>query len=243
MKKLIYEFNKERHLHTLGGKALTGCTTILSVIAKPALIPWAAKITVEYIRENIRRLNIMNPKQFKQLLLEAKSAHSKRKEKAGNFGTKTHDEISLFISRAISENTGYMIDGATDNEAVKNFIDWAIKGKVKFLDTERNIYSKKLWLGGIVDFVYMIDGKVWIGDIKTSNSGIYAENFWQCAGYDIMLKEMKLYEKVEGYLIVNLKENGEFNEKRSISIKENKKAFLSCLAIYRIQEKLKTQIK
>ena len=37
-----YQFSEEGHLHILDGKALTGVTTILGVIAKPALIQWSA---------------------------------------------------------------------------------------------------------------------------------------------------------------------------------------------------------
>ena len=35
-------FDAKKHVHTLDGKNLTGVTTVLSVIAKPALIQWAA---------------------------------------------------------------------------------------------------------------------------------------------------------------------------------------------------------
>jgi hypothetical protein len=229
-----YRFNKEKHLHEIEvdgeWKSLTGCTTILSVLAKPALISWAAKMAVEYIRENILKFDLSDPKQFEQLLLEAKSAHTKRKEKAGEWGTEIHSLIENYIK------TG------KEDKKIKNFIDWAIKNKVKFLSSEKNVWSEKLWIGGIVDFVCEIDGQIWIGDIKTSGSGIYPEHFWQCSGYDLMLKDMNLYPNVAGYLILNLKENGDILEKRSISNGDNTKAFLACLDIYRIQEKIKNQV-
>lgn len=259
-----YEFNKEKHLHLLDGKPLTGCTTILSVLAKPALIQWAADMVVYQMgwrspkkplligeknqldasTEFLQWLNGKTVEEWVDFMEEARKAHVKRKEKAGEWGTETHETISNLIRTAIDYNEGKIQDIETTSQAIRNFIDWSIKNKVKFLETEKNIYSESLWIGGIVDFICEIERKVWIGDIKTSKSGIYSENFWQCAGYDLMVKEMKLpfAQDIKGYLILNLKESGEFIEKRSISNGDNTKAFLACLEIYRVKEKIKNQI-
>lgn len=271
-----YRFNKEKHLHQLlvdgEWKNLTGCTTVLGILAKPALIQWAADMAVgalgwtkkdewKEVEGKLKKVEVPQEKRieavkgtynqvmqddevaFLKRLDEARVAHAKRKEKAGDYGTKTHDAISEIIKLSINNNGGYMIKGQVFGEkSVNNFIDWAIANKVKFLDTERNIYSEFLFIGGIVDMVCEIDGEVWIGDIKTSGSGIYPEHFWQCAGYNLMLEEMGLYQNVKGYFILNLKETGEMLEKRSVSNKENRQIFRSCLEIYRAQEKLKTSI-
>ncbi len=244
-----YRFNKERHLHQIevNGefKNLTGCTTVLSVIAKPALISWAAKMATEFLKDKLEGIKKLDQVNYELLLEEAKKVHTKRKESAGDYGTRTHDSISLIISDAIMWNDGFIKkDRTSKDKSVQNFLDWSDKNNIKFLSTEQNIYSEKLFIGGIVDFVCEIDGQVWIGDIKTSKSGIYPENFWQCAGYHLMIKEMemKFANDIKGYLILNLKENGEMLEKRSISNGDNMKAFLACLEIYRIQEKIKNQI-
>jgi hypothetical protein len=241
-----YRFQEKNHLHQLEvdgeWKNLTGCTTILGVIAKPALIQWAANMATDYMRkwwEDGADLG-----KFIDVLAEARTAHCKKKKDAGTYGTQTHSEIENIIKFTI-ENSGdlgrWEVD-PEDNQSIKNFLEWTKTNKVKFLESEKNIYSEKLWIGGIVDFICEIDGKIWIGDIKTSGSGIYPEHFWQCAGYDLMLKDMGLYPEIAGYLILNLKESGEVLEKRSVSNEENKEAFLSCLKIYRIQEKIKSQV-
>jgi len=234
-----YNFNKVKHQHFLDGKQLTGCTTILGVVAKPALIQWAANMAVDYIRANGNWK--LTDEELNKVFEEARKAHTRRKKEAGDYGTKTHEEIENLVLNAIKSNNG-IVTGTSDNKSIQNFINWATENKVKFLESEKNIYSERLWLGGIVDLVVEIDGQVWIGDVKTSGSGIYVENFWQCAGYDLMLQEMNLYPKVTGYLILNLKESGDVLEKRSISNEDNIRAFLACLDIYRIQEKIKNQI-
>jgi len=231
---MTYAFNEKRHLHTLDGVALTGCTTVLSVVAKPALIQWAANMAVNHIRDSYQPLMPLD--KWEEILEEAREAHCKRKTDAGTWGTEMHALIEKHIK---GEKP---IVPAGHFKAWENFLDWEKKNKIKFLESEKNIYSEKHWLGGIVDFVCEIDGDVWIGDIKTSGSGIYAEHFWQCAGYQLMLQEMGLYPNIKGYIILNLKENGKMLEKRSVSNGDNTKAFLSCLEIYRIKEKISNQI-
>jgi len=271
-----YRFNKEKHLHQLlvdgEYKNLTGCTTVLAVLAKPALIQWAADMTAgalgwtkatewQEVNGKLKKIEVPLEKRlealkpvFNQLMQdseelflkrldEARVAHAKKKDKAGDFGTKTHAAIEELIKTAIEKDGGYIMGRTTSKEKpIQNFIDWAVNNEVKFLASEKNIYSEFLFIGGIVDFVCEIDGQKWIGDIKTSGSGIYPEHFFQCAGYNLMMEEMGIYTDIKGYVIVNLKENGEMLEKRSISNDENKQIFRNCLEIYRVQEKLKNSI-
>lgn len=274
---MAYRFNKEKHLHQIEvegvWKNLTGCTTVLNVVAKPNLIQWAADMAVgnfgwikahewqevngklkkiavpkdkrlKLAMEGLKKITVMDQERFLEALDAARVAHSKRKERSGTYGTRTHDEISKVIIDGMQNNDGHVRpeEATSENVSVKNFVSWASKNMVRFLETEKNIYSERLWIGGIVDFVCEIDGKVWIGDIKTSGSGIYPENFWQMAGYHLMLTDMGFYPQVAGYLVLNLKENGEMLEKRSVSNEDNIKGFLACLDIYRLQEKLKVNV-
>ena len=242
MKKDIYEFNKEKHIHSLNGKALSGVTTILNVVSKPFLIPWAANMTAGFLKSKLNEIKELDQEQWEELLNEARKAHTKRKEKAGSYGTKTHEAISDLISSAILNCEGYIKDITSEEKSIQNFIDWAIKNKVKFLASERNVWSKKMFVGGICDIVCIIDGKRWVADIKTSKSGIYEENFWQTSAYDLMLQEQG-DPPADGYLILNLKENGDFGEERSVSNSDNIKAFKACLEIYRLKAKINHKLK
>ena len=236
-----YRFNEQRHLHQLlvdgEWKNLTGCTTVLSVLAKPALIQWSANMAVEYIQEKVKFP--VNLSDWENVLKEAKTAHRKKKEKAGDLGTQIHAEVESIIKTAIQASEG-VIAPQTGSPQANHFIKWAIDNKVKFLETEKCVYSKSKFLGGIVDIVCEIDGKLWLADIKTG-SGIYPEHFAQMAGYNLMLDEMG-YPKIAGHIVLNLKKDGTFQEKRSISTEDSKKLFLACLDIYRLQEKFTNQI-
>ena len=240
--KTGYSFQENGHSHYFDGKKMTGITTVLGVIAKPFLITWAANMAVDFICDHIKELVTGTKDEQDAILKEAKSAHRKKKEEAGNLGTDVHAVIEAKIKEAIERNDG-VIGGHDVNEEpqVSHFIDWAMANDVKFLESEKHIYSEKLWLGGVCDFVCEIEGEVWIGDIKTGKN-IYAEAFFQTAGYQILFEEMELYPNIKGHLILNLKKDGTFDEKRSVSNVDNKSAFLSALNLYRVIEKINGQI-
>ena len=236
-----YSFDKEKHIHTLDGKPLTGVTKVLGVIAKPALIQWSANMAVDHILANVVVAGSDTTIIKTESIEEARSAHRIKKEKAGGWGTEVHSWVEQWImSSILGRELPKPLDGL-QGEACNHFISWAYDNKVKFLESKKNIYSEKLWIGGIVDIVCEIDGKKWICDIKTG-SGVYPEHFFQMAAYDLCLKEMELYDSISGHIVLNLDKKGGFVEKRSVSNEENKNAFLSALTLYRAIEKIKNQV-
>lgn len=237
-----YRFQEGKHLHQLEvdgeWKNLTGCTTILGVVAKPALIQWAANMAVDYVKEKASWIDpFLTEEEYNKVLEEARKAHCRRKEKAGDWGTQVHSEIESYIKNELEGKSNEVYP-----DSIENFVKWTKDNKVKFIATEKNVWSESLFLGGIIDFLCEINGEVWIGDIKTSKSGLYAENFWQCGGYEIMLNECSDYKNIKGYVLLNLKESGDFLEKRSVSNEEHKKAFMACYEIYRQKEKTNNQL-
>jgi len=238
-----YKFTEKGHRYEalVDGvwKKMTGCTTMLNrVIAKPQLIPWSAKMAVEHFKKNKKRLD----NEFDTVCDEAKVAHRKKKEEAGEKGTNVHEIIEKIIKEAIRNDSIVSIPKEfEENKQVKHFIDWALENKVKFLESEKILCSEKMFMGGTVDFVCEIDDQIFIGDIKTGKD-IYADAFFQIAGYHIMLEEMGLYKNVTGYVVLNLRKDGTFKEARSISNDENKKAFLNYYEIDKITQKLNNNI-
>ena len=249
-----YTFDKANHVHALDGKPLTGVTTILGVINKPMLIQWAANQVVEYIKANCE---IEKTKPFtdakehvayfvsEERLNEAKTAHRKKKEAAGDWGTEVHAEVEKYINNAMICEPSGTIDKTEYDSRITHFITWAKDNKVKFLASEKNIYSKEMWVGGIADIVCEIDGKRFVGDIKTS-SGIYPEHFIQASAYAEMLREMgreiapspeevrpELYRPFDGVVIINLKKTGEIDVKFNYDVEGNFNCFKAALTLYR----------
>jgi len=253
-------------------RSLTGCTTVLRVLNKPKLIQWAVDLALSQIgfikneewkkngegfikvkvpekereMEATKGLNListLSPRGFLELLDKIRVAHATKRNDSAKYGKKIHGEIEKIVLKAINENNGYVLESEKHKEPpVQNFIDWSLANKARFLAAERNIYSVKLFIGGILDILCEIDGEVWLMDIKTTDSGIYPENFAQMAGYELMLEEREPSLVIKGYIVLNLKKDGDMLEKRSVSNEENKKYFLACLEIYRQQERIKINI-
>lgn len=231
----MYSFNKEKHIHTLNDRPLMGVTTILSVIAKPALIQWSANMACDYILKKFEEIKypVAIDEQIYEWIKDARSAHRKKKESAGDWGTSVH----LAIEEWIKENKEPSLD-EKGTEVFNKFKEWAIKENVKFLESEKHVYSEKLWIGGIVDLVIEMNGKKYIGDIKTS-SGIYNEAFFQMGAYNLCLEEMGEHKDISGYLVINLRKDGKMDMMIAEDMEVNKKAFVSARDLYEIISKLK----
>lgn len=245
-----FEFDAENHVYTLNGKRLYGITNILSVIAKPALIQWAADEAVKSFgwfdkkkSENVsadmakmadilQTLQEMPSVDFYKLLSDARLAHRKKKDKAASQGTDMHAVIEAIIKEAIEKSNGYIPSTMKGEGQLGKFLEWAETNKVRFIASEKQMYSESLWIAGTCDMVFQKDGKTYIGDIKTT-SGIYDRTpFFQCAGYSLMLAESEKIE-TEGYCIVRLGKDGSFEDKWSFDIEGDRLGFLSALALFK----------
>jgi len=232
-----FTFNEKTHRYYLNGKAMTGCTTVLGMIAKPALISWSARMASEYVLENLKDLN-----DLEEVCEAAKNAHRMKRDKAAESGTDIHAVIEERIKDAI-KNTNGIINGHDVNEEkqVSNFVEWTMNNKVKFLESEKRVYhgDKDKWYAGTLDFLCEIDNDRYIGDIKTSSSIYSREPFAQCAGYRHALEycEPELAKGIQGSIIINIKKNGTFDEDKDVYLstyyEDDLKLFLSALEIYR----------
>lgn len=228
-----YTFDEARHIHLLNGKPLYGVTSVLGVIAKPALIQWAASEAVAYIKNNAKKQEKGIFSVSEATLEEARTAHRRKKEEAGDIGTEVHKAVEEWIKE---KKTPKLNDQGM--KMFENFVNWAEKNKVKFLASEQPLWSEKMWLGGICDFVCEIDGKRYVGDIKTSK-GIYGRDYFlQMAAYMLMLEEMGKKD-FAGSVVVRLGKDGSFEEKFSYAMEDDKKGFLAALELFKVLESYK----
>ncbi len=93
-------------------KEYTGITTVLAIKAKPALIPWAVNEAIKVINANIKYRRLKAFKKGYVLLKEsaieeARTAHTKKKEAAGEHGTSQHSLVQQFIEAEIKRGLAY----------------------------------------------------------------------------------------------------------------------------------------
>lgn len=277
----VFTYEDKKHAYKLNGIELPGTTTPLKLINELSwdadgkmvdksfiIQQWALKCMEQEIYEKLPDLiNLVKPEpkeepqswwkrawsKVEEIILGAKKAPNKKFTGAGISGTEIHARIEQAIKSAIELGNGYIVGKATeDPQQVINFIDWAVKNKVKFLFSEEPIYSKEWMNCGTVDFICEIDGKVLIGDIKTNGdkrryewdaknnkydftkpvSDIHIPALWQTGAYGKMATEdnaRKLLDKVDGVVIVNIKKSGEFDEKLDVRYDYN---FISLVTAY-----------
>lgn len=249
--KFKFEPKTHRYYLNVDGewRPLTGVTTILGVIAKPQLIKWSADMTADYVKMKAKMYRsddafdgdyVVKMKELQEVIEEARKAWSKKRDDSADLGKEVHAEIEQYIKCKING-----IDWFTDNPQVQHFIDWADKHKVEFIASEEQVYSVKLFVAGTYDFACIIDGRKYLGDLKTGNA-LYPEYFYQCAAYRMMAEEMG-HTDFKGSILVRIGRDGKFNEDEDVIISESyedeKEAFLSALTLYRVTQKYQVKRK
>ena len=203
----IDENGRQKHLHLLDGKPLTGTSSVIDVLAKN-LVWWAAELAaveclesgeqIPTIREeyelaakSVDKKKAIDELQKKYpLFKKARFAHFDSKNKKAKQGTDLHAELEKFVKSRMGKNKETVFD-----PKIQPFIDWSDKNVKKFIASEAHCYSEKLWVGGIIDCVAeLIDGNYAVIDFKSSKEA-YPGQFIQTAGYAIQIMENGLFSE------------------------------------------------
>ena len=221
---------------------LFNVSTVSKIIDRsPALIPWAAKVTVEKLLRIIPTIQqdgdpptlIVPPMpfdKFSALALEAKKAHTEHLEEAGDIGKMAHDFLEKYILALIGNDyaaiQGMMAQMCPDERATNCVIaalDWMKAHNVRWISTERKVYSKKYDCCGTLDGLCLTDSctdpsccpkpfkdRRTLLDWKTSNY-LYIEFIYQASAYKAFYLEEFPNEVIDDIWILRLgKEDGEF---------------------------------
>lgn len=173
--KVEIKFFPKSHIYKINGKSVTGVTTILGMYDKSAaLVSWAT----ELFRDHLLDLFEKNVPITMDHVYEGCNLHNQKKTQAADIGTEVHDWIEAYIN---NENPA-MPKSKEAQIGVTSFLEWVESNKVKFISSERVVYSKKHNFVGKMDIEAKVNGKLCLIDIKTSN-GIYNTYYMQTAAY------------------------------------------------------------
>lgn len=238
--------------YKINGKSATGVSSIINMQAKGFLINWSASEAYKDC------LNLSRDK-IAEIIKSKQYAHTRKSDNAKDKGTLAHKEVENFINHYI-ETGNYIMTEIEDEEvktSVERFVKWAIENKVEFLGSEVSVYSKEHFYAGTFDFVCKLNGKLLLGDFKTSKQ-IDDTYYAQGAAYAIAVEENNPEIKFDGIIIVRsilAKEGQVWYEKSSngkakkiqneafevgikYTIEREKTYFLSLLNIYRYSKNL-----
>ena len=196
------------------GKRVPSVTTILGVINKPALIPWANRMG----RQGIDTRTYV--------------------DKLAEVGTLAHYWIECMLTGREPDFHSWsqeQVDLATPS--IEKFRQWHGEHDVRVLGTEMPLVSKRHRYGGTIDVLAEIDGQVGLVDIKTSKA-IYDDHVHQVAAYHELAQENGHTPK--SVRILQVGRNPE--ERFSVRCADNREialhfeVFRSALSLYRAKQ-------
>lgn len=171
-----------RHIYQVNGIRKTGVTTFLGIKDKStALVSWATELAADHLLSIVQKGSVITEAD----IYLAQDLHAQRKQEAADLGTIIHDWCEQYIKFKLKIKGYTMPEMPEDTSAqvgVSAFLDWEKEHKVKFVSSERVIYSRKHDYIGKMDIEAYVDGDLCLVDLKSSN-GLYNTVRMQTAAY------------------------------------------------------------
>lgn len=243
---------------------LDGVTTVCGILDHSMyLLPWACKMMALKLQRTMPReeADDSNARQFTQsipwadfvtLVDEAKKARQEIFEDAGDVGGMAHGWIEDSIRWAIAHNEGIVNEmmalAPTDARAEncgKAAFAWMQAHNVRWLKTERKIFSQKYRYAGTMDGLAMVDScsdsaccksifidQLSLIDWKSSNR-LRTEYLYQTAAYQ-QAEQEEFGTTIKARWILRLgKEDGMFDPWYETDFDQDLGGFLACLSLLR----------
>lgn len=148
------------------GDVVPGVTTVLGIIAKPALAPAANRLGLQNINSTIY---------WREL---------------ADIGTLAHHLILCHLKKIDPEIIGFsnsMIDKAENS--FLSYLEWEKGHKIEPVLLETPLVSEIFKYGGTSDCICHLDAKERLTLLDFKTGGIYREHYWQLSAYAQLLLE------------------------------------------------------
>ena len=220
------------------GKRVPGVTTVLGILNKPLLVPWANRIGLQginvkdYVSDKADIGTLVHEMMFTDL------ANMKAKMYPDQHLPWEEVDENCVPLKIKGYFTGIQLEIATNS--YKKYLEWKKEHTIVPIILEEGGVSEKYQYGGTIDNYCLLDGVPTLIDYKTCKA-LYSEHFYQVAGYRQILREMGHKVKVTSILKVGRSENEGFEFKK---IPNKKMAlcwtmFKYCLKIYQLKKQLR----
>ncbi len=219
----------DSHRYYMNGKPKTGSTTYIGIKDKSrALMTWKGWRVVDYLLKKLEKGKI-----DEKMICVASYIDEIEKEEAADLGSDIHEWCEHYINFKIGKEKAMpeMPEEKAIQVGVNAFLDWEKEFKVKFLSSERVVYSRKHDYIGKMDIEARIDKDLCLIDLKSSN-GLYNGVNLQTASY-VKADEEESGRKYVGRWAVRLSKH---DEKEYYKREEQKKKIKRIIAEYRGKE-------
>lgn len=172
------KFYPASHRYKLDGEWVTGVTTLLGVLDKPALPKWAAKSVAEYVANNRDAVEHLYAMGTGPMVASLKEIPWQKRDEAGIRGTDVHDYAERILNGEEVDVPEHYVGHV--EQCIAFMEDWDIRPVL----VEQCVGSRQYKYAGKLDLVADHNqGPRAIFDWKTAQSGIYKETAFQMVGY------------------------------------------------------------
>lgn len=184
---LVRKETKTGHSYWYEGKRLVGVTTVLDLLAKPALIGWAAKQATLHVRTGWEPGKMYQQDEIDFVLGEARTKYNAVRDEAKDAGTIAHEWVQGYWYGVDQERP----TNERAAQAVDEFLKWRLAHDVQILEVEFCVCDPVLGIAGTLDKLAIVDNEPFVRqiDLKTGKF-IYLENVVQTAKYNRMLEPL-----------------------------------------------------
>ena len=219
------------------GKKIPSVTTILKIKDPGALINWAYKQGREHgVLEGRGEEAPAGLYEGSDILAIGTCVHAMCEAFVKGGNPTEVLESSIEAATVVNRDT-FRAQAAS---AYSAFEFWVRGTQLEIVDCEVKVISETHRYGGTLDFIGRLDGKLVLGDFKTSN-GVWPEYLCQLAAYAKAYEETTGHRIDGGYHLLRFsKENGDFGHHFYPSLDDDAwPAFLHLRALYDLNERLK----
>jgi len=193
-------------------KIVVGTTTVLSVLNKAALVPWANKLGLAGIDV--------------KAYVDDKAA----------IGTLTHYLIQCHLSGEQPDTSDYSRNQIEQAEnCMLSYLEWERNNPVTPILLETPLVSEQYQFGGTIDIYCELSGKKVLIDLKTSKA-CYPEHKTQVVAYKTLLEENDYDVNGVHLLRIGRDETEGFEFINVDNMELHWKLFEHCLEVYRIKK-------
>jgi hypothetical protein len=206
-------------LHTIyktsNGKRVVGVTTILGVLAKPALIHWAWDLGCKGVD------------------------YRKFRDDKADIGTLAHYLIMQHLKNEPIDTSDYsskQIDQAEN--CILSFYEWEKAYKIEPVLIEQPLISERHKYGGTCDLLAKVGNETWLIDFKTGKA-IYEEMAIQLSAYRQLVIENNYDVSNARIVRIGRDEDEGFEVKIINNLDKQFELFKHCLEIYQLRKEIK----